>query len=157
MVADQDQFTPKGLRLFYLSLVGLVVLIVFMTAAVGVFVRRDQDLVPYVRTLMVRSWWMVVSGMVTFSTAYMVMAFLSAVGKGLSQPLKPRLGAVFVVTLSFAAFHCLRLAYGENFLYNFLVIFAKDFLGIALALLPTLSQPIRGRMYGTKERLWRSG
>jgi len=46
-----------------------------------------------------------------------------------------------------------RLAYGENFLYNFSDAFAKELLGVALALLPSLSQPIRGRMYRTKERL----
>lgn len=154
---QQSGFSPKEIRAFYLSLTGLIAVSFALFYGVGFIYEGHEDPVGRIRTLMHDSWWMVVAGVITFSAAYMVMALVSAIGKGSSQPVKPRLGAVFVLTLFFAALHSLRLAYGENFLYNFSVIFAKDLLGVALALLLTLGQPIRLRIYGTKERLGRFG
>jgi len=102
---------------------------------------------------MLNSWWMVVSGIVTYGAAYMIAAFLFAMAHGVAQPLKPTRRAVFALALIFGLIHSFRLARGGHLPFDFIVIFSKDLLGIVLLALATTSLgSIKLRIYRKEER-----
>lgn len=146
-IFPENQFSPKGLRLFYLFLAGLVAVSGALFYDLVFFHQGDEDLATSIRILMVRSWWMVVIGVITFSAAYVMTAFFSALREGQAQPFKPSRRMVFVVAVAFGLVHSFRLAYGGNPPIDFIVIFLKDLCGILLALAVTLIRPIKGTVY----------
>lgn len=152
VVAEQNRFSPRGLRAFYFCLTGLVVLSFALLYGMGFFWNGNEDLTGRIRVLMLGSWWMVLSGIVTYSAAYMIAAFLLAVAQGVAQPLKPARRAVFVFALVFGLIHSFRLARGGHLPFDFIVIFSKDLLGIVLALATTSLGSIEISIYRTRER-----
>lgn len=143
----QSVFSPKEIRAFYLSLTGLIFVSFALFYGVGFIYERHEDLVGQIRMLMLNSWWMVGSGIITFSAAYMILAFIWGLAFGDAQPLKPTRRAVFVSAVVFASIHSFRLAYGGKLPYDFVVIFLKEFVGIVLALMATCTGQVKGIIY----------
>lgn len=147
VISEQSGFSPKGLRAFYLCLSGVAVLSLAVVYGMGFFRDGNEELIGRMRMLMLGSWWMVLSGIVTYGMAYMLVAFLLALGQGVAQPLKPTRWAVLVFAPLFGLVHSFRLAYGGNLPFDFIVIFSKDLCGILLALAATSVGPLKEMMY----------
>jgi hypothetical protein len=147
VVSGQSRLSPKGLRAFYLCLTGVAVLSFAVVHGTGFFRNGNEELIGRMRMLMLGSWWMVLSGIVTYGSAYMLVAFLLALGQGVAQPLKPTRRLVFAFALLFGLIHSFRLAYGGNLPFDFIVIFTKDLFGILLALAATSTGPLKEMMY----------
>lgn len=147
VISEQGRFSPRGLRAFYFCLTGVIVLSCAVVFGMGFFRNGDEELIGRMGMLMLGSWWMVLSGIVTYGLAYMLAAFLLALGQGVAQPLKPTRWAVLVFALLFGLIHSFRLAYGGNLPFDFIVIFTKDLFGILLALAATSAGPLKEMMY----------
>jgi hypothetical protein len=148
VVSEKNEFSLKGLRAFNFSLAGVIVLSVVFLLGLVFFQKGNDDLAGQVRTLMLSSWWMVLSGIITFTAAYMIVSYLSALAQGHTRPLKPAWRTVFVFAIVFGLIHSLQLAYGGNLPSDFIVIFSKDLLGILVAAVATTVRPVRETMYG---------
>ena len=149
MVVAEDRFSPRGLRLFYLFLVGFVVVNVFLLYGLGLFPKGSGEVTIDVRMLTLRSWWMVAVGALTFAAAYIFVAIVWALVRGDTEPIKPGRIAVFAFALVFASVHSFRLAYAYdgNLPSDFITIFVKDLLGILLAVAPTWVRPMKQKIY----------
>ena len=144
---NQNRFSPRELRWLYFSLLGIIGVALAMLYGLGVWEKGKGRSIIYVRELMLHSWWMVVVGAMTYGVTYMIVAFITALRKGCPQPLKPDWHAVFVLAVVFALIRSFRLAYGENLLHDFAVIFLKEFLGIVLISALTSPRRVRELMY----------
>ena len=147
MAITEDRFSRKGLRFFYLCLTGFVVMNVLLLYGLGLLPKASDAAAIHVRMLMLESWWMVAVGAITFTAAYMAVAFLSGLLQGVAEPVKPDWKAVFVFALAFASVHSFRVAYGGDLPQDFITLFGKDLLGILLCFTATFVPPARERIY----------